>query len=135
MLFNGSVGHSAQDLGSSAGPGNTTEPGGGGSGDSGVSNAKATVDSSSADDNDSESSLNSCDCCGGNQEKCNCDCSSSKIEDLGQMVHQVHPGCCECNTVFYDKACKDCGCAFCSECNSGSSPVNATESLNKKVVD
>lgn len=136
ILFNGSDGDSPQDLGSSTGPGNPAEPEGGGSGDSGtsLSSGKAVVDSSSAQDNESESSLNSCDCCRGKQENCNCDCSTGKMEDIGQLTHQVHPGCCSCGRVFYDKWCNTCGCVFCCECNSNSDSVDATEALKSKVT-
>lgn len=137
ILFNGSEGDSSQDSGSSTGPGNPAEPEGGGSGDSGTSfsSGEAIVDSSSGEgDNDSGSSLNSCDCCRANQENCDCDCSTDKMEDIGQLSHQVHPGCCSCNTVFYDKWCSVCGCVFCSECNSNSDSVDATEALNSKVT-
>jgi hypothetical protein len=137
ILFNGSEGNSPQDLSSFTDPGNPAEAEGGGSGDSGTSfsSGKATVDSSSGeDDNDSGSSLNSCECCGGNQEICNCDCSSSKMEDMEQLVHQVDPGCCSCGTAFYDKWCSVCGYVFCCECNSNNDSVDATEALNSKVT-
>ena len=90
ILFNGSEGDSPQDLSSSTGPGNPAEPEGGGSGDSSTSfsSGKATVDSSfGEEDNDSGSSLNSCECCGANQEICDCDCSSGKMEDTAAVRH------------------------------------------------
>lgn len=136
ILFNGSEGDSSQDLHNSGGPTESPEPAGGGSGDSGTSipSNKATVDSSSGEgDDDDESSLNSCDCCRGNQENCNCDCSSSKMEDLGDMVHQVHTGCCSCNTIFYDKWCKECECVFCTECNSNADWVDPEVALSERV--
>jgi hypothetical protein len=137
ILFNGSEGDSPQNLGSSTGPGNPAEPEGGGSGDSGTSfsSGKAIVDSSSGEgDNDSGSSLNSCDCCRANQENCDCDCSTDKMEDTGQLVHQVHPGRCSCGTVFYDKWYNACDCVFCSECNSNSDSADTTEFLKSKVT-
>ena len=136
MLFNGSEGDSPQDLHNTAGSGNSAEPGGGGSGDSGTSiaSAKATIDAGSGEgENDDVSSLNSCDCCRGNQERCNCDCSSSKMEDLEELTHQIDTGCCNCGTALYHKWCTECECVFCQQCDSQEDFVEPDEAIKNKV--